>query len=77
MVPALCPTIGPVPPLSYQRALAKQPAALHVTALALVSTVHSLDLCRLAVQLAHRRSTRRCPPAPAVGRASTARRRCC
>jgi Transposase DDE domain len=58
MVPALCPTTGAVPPPSYQRALAKQPPALHVTALALVTTLHLLALCRLAVQLAHRR----CPP---------------
>jgi hypothetical protein len=58
MVPALCPTTAAVPPPSYQRALAKQPTALHVTALALVSTLHLLDLCRLAVHLAHRR----CPP---------------
>src|SRR5215210_4809256 len=61
MVPALCPTTGAVPPPSYQRALAKQPTALHVTALTLVSTLHLLDLCRLAVQLAHRRGP---PPLP-------------
>lgn len=47
-----------VPPPSYQRARAKQPAALHVTALALVTALHLLDLCRLAVRQAHRR----CPP---------------
>jgi len=58
MVPALCAPTGAVPPPSYQRALAKQRTALHVTALALVTTLHLLDLCRLAVQLAHRR----CPP---------------
>src|SRR5215213_1459202 len=58
MVPALCPTTAAVPPPSYQRALAKQPTALHVTALTLVSMLHLLDLCRLAVHLAHRR----CPP---------------
>ena len=58
MVPALCAPTGAVPPPSYQRALAKQPTALHVTALALVTTLHLLALCRLAVQAAHRR----CPP---------------
>ena len=58
MVPALCAPTGAVPPPSYQRALAKQPAALHLTALTLVSTLRLLDLCRLAVRLAHRR----CPP---------------
>jgi len=58
MVPALCANTAAVLPPSYQRALRKQPAALHVTALVLVTTLHLLDLCRLAVRLAHRR----CPP---------------
>ena len=58
MVPVPCPSTATVPPPSYHRALAKQPAALHVTALALVTTLPLLDLCRLAVRLAHRR----CPP---------------
>ena len=58
MVPALCAPTGAVPPPSYQRALAKQPSALHVTALALVTTLRLLELCRLAVRQAHRR----CPP---------------
>jgi hypothetical protein len=47
-----------VPPPSYQRAQAKQKAALHIKAVTLVTTLHLLPLCRLAVQLAHRR----CPP---------------
>src|SRR5829696_17008 len=58
MVPALCPATGAVPPPSYQRGIARQPTALHLTALALVTTLHLLDLCRLAVRAAHRR----CPP---------------
>lgn len=58
MVPALCANTAAVPPPSYQRALQKQPSALHVTALALVTVLPLLSLCRLAVQLAHRR----CPP---------------
>ena len=58
MVPALCANTAAVPPPSYQRAVQKQPAALHVTALALVRTLHLLDLCCVAVRLAHRR----CPP---------------
>ena len=58
MVPALCAPTGAVPPPSYQRALQKQRSALHVTALTLVTTLHLLALCRLAVRLAHRR----CPP---------------
>lgn len=60
MVPALCANTAAVPPPSYQRAARKQPAALHVTARALVTTLRLLDLCRLAVRLAHRR----CPPPP-------------
>jgi hypothetical protein len=47
-----------VPPPSYQRAQAKQKPALHIDALTLVTTLHLLMLCRLAVRLAHRR----CPP---------------
>ena len=58
MVPIPCLPTEAVPPPSYQRALRKQPTALHVTALAVVTTLHLLDLCRLAVRLAHRR----CPP---------------
>jgi len=58
MVPATCSSTAPVPPPSYHRALARRPTALHVTALALVTTLHLLDLCRLAVRVAHRR----CPP---------------
>src|SRR5215216_3555874 len=58
MVPALCAPTAAVPPPSYQRALQKQRSALHVTALTLVTTLHLLELCHLAVQLAHRR----CPP---------------
>jgi hypothetical protein len=45
----------PVPPPSYQRAGQKQPTALHTTALAVVTTLHLLALCRLAVRLAQRR----------------------
>ncbi len=58
MVLAPCCRTAPVPPPSYHRARAKQRTALHVTALTLVTTLRLLDLCRLAVQAAHRR----CPP---------------
>jgi hypothetical protein len=58
MVPLPCVTTVPVPPPSYQRAVAKQPTALHLTALTVVTTLHLLDLCRLAVRAAQRR----CPP---------------
>src|SRR5947209_17314328 len=49
---------APVPPPSYQRAQAQLSRALHLDALTLVTTLHLLALCRLAVRLAHRR----CPP---------------
>jgi hypothetical protein len=58
MVPATCASMAPVPAPSYQRAVAKQPTALHLPALTLVATLRLLDLCRLAVRAAHRR----CPP---------------
>jgi hypothetical protein len=58
MVPAPCLTTAPVPSPSYQRAVQKQSRALHLCALTLVTTLHLLDLCHLAVRLAHRR----CPP---------------
>ena len=58
MAPLPCVSTVPVPPPSYQRAVQKQPTALHATALAVVATLRLLDLCRLAVRLAHRR----CPP---------------
>src|SRR2546425_91553 len=48
----------PVAPPSYQRAQARLGPALHMNALTLVTTLHLLPLCRLAVRLAHRR----CPP---------------
>jgi transposase len=49
---------APVPPPSYQRGQARQGCALHLNALMLVSTWHLLTLCRVAVEMAHRR----CPP---------------
>ncbi len=61
MVLVPCVTTVPVPPPSYQRAVARQPTALHATALTLVTTLRLLELCRLAVSAAHRRCPRRCP----------------
>src|SRR5437868_7499838 len=62
MMPTVVKEQAPVPPPSYQRAQAKQGPALHINALTLVTTLHLLLLCRLAVSLAHRR----CPaPLPA------------
>src|SRR3954470_21306830 len=58
MVPATCVSTAPVPPPSYHRALGKHAPALHLSALTLVTTLHLLALCRLAVRAPHRR----CPP---------------
>ncbi len=58
MVPVPCVTTAPVPPPSYQRALAKRGPALHIDALSLVRRLHLLALCRQAVHL----SQRHCPP---------------
>src|SRR2546421_9088149 len=58
MMPTIVKEQAPVPPPSYQRAQAQLSRALHIDALTLVTTLHVLALCRLAVRLAHRR----CPP---------------
>jgi DDE family transposase len=58
MMPTIVAEQAPVPPPAYQRLQAKQGPALHINALVLVTTLHLLTLCRLAVRLAHRR----CPP---------------
>src|SRR5438105_11744493 len=58
MMPLALEHQAPVAPPSYQRTQAKQGRALHMNALTLVTTLHLLLLCRLAVRLAHRR----CPP---------------
>src|SRR5690348_1230719 len=62
MMPIVVKEQAPIPPPSYQRAQARLGPALHIDALTLVTTLHLLTLCRLAVRLAHRR----CPlPLPA------------
>src|SRR5205085_11102050 len=58
MMPFALEQQAPVAPTSYQRAQAKQGPALHINALTLVTRLHLLLLCRLAVSMAHRR----CPP---------------
>ncbi len=58
MMPTHWSEQAPVPPPSYHRAQAQRARSLHINALALIQTLHLLALCRLAVQLAHRR----CPP---------------
>ena len=58
MMPTVVKEQAPVPPPFYQRAQAKLGPAFHLDALTLVTMLHLLTLCRLAVGLAHRR----CPP---------------
>src|SRR5919204_849756 len=62
MMPTIVSEQAPVPPPSYHRrevqAQAHRARALHINALTLIKTLHLLGLCRLAVQMAHRR----CPP---------------
>lgn len=53
MVPAPCLPTEPVPPPAYHRARAKRGPRIQVDALTLVSTVHLLALCQLAVRLTH------------------------
>ena len=52
---------APIPPPSYQRAQARLGPALHLDALTLVTTLHLLTLCRLAVRLAQRHCPLPCP----------------
>jgi len=70
MVPAPCTPTAPVPPPAYQRAVTKRGPALHIDALALVTRLHLLALCRLAVQQAQRR----CPPPLPAGPGGAPRR---
>src|SRR6516162_5764182 len=49
---------APVPPPAYHRAQRRLGPALHLDALTLVTRLHLLAVCRLAVQLARWR----CPP---------------
>src|SRR5947207_15269049 len=62
MMPTTYQQQAPIPPPSYHRrevqAQARRARALHINALTLLETLHRLALCRLAVQVAHRR----CPP---------------
>jgi hypothetical protein len=78
MMPALGNSAAPVPPPAYHRAQAKLGPALPIDALTLLTTLHLLTPCRLAVRLAHRRCP---PPLPSLvleGHLErTARSRCC
>src|SRR3989441_3369804 len=68
MMPSTCNEQAPVPPPSYSRAQvqaqAQRARALHINALSLIETLHLLALCRLAVQLAHRRCPGPLPKGP-------------
>jgi hypothetical protein len=58
MVSTSCSPKVVIPPPAYQRAQTKAQPALHLDALTLVTRLHLLALCQIAVRLAHRR----CPP---------------
>jgi hypothetical protein len=58
MLLVACEAQAPVPPPAYHRAQTRLGPALHIDALTLVTNLHLLTLCRLAVQFAHWR----CPP---------------
>jgi len=63
MMPLIVNEQAAVPPPAYHRVQARLGPALHIDALTLVTTLHLLTLCRLAVRLAHRR----CPPPLSAG----------
>jgi hypothetical protein len=63
MMPTLVKEQAPVPSPAYQRGQARLGPALHIDALTLVTTLHLLALCHMAVHLAHRR----CPPSLPAG----------
>lgn len=50
MVPVPCITTEPVPPPAYHRALVQRGPRVRIDALTLVTTLHLLALCRLAVR---------------------------
>lgn len=60
MTPEVVTDQAPIPPPSYHRPLA---TSLHLDALMLVTRLHLLTLCRVAVQMAQRR----CPPPMPAG----------
>src|SRR5260370_27687244 len=69
MMPTIVKKQAPVPPPCYQRAQARLGPALHLDALTLVTMLHLLTLCGLAVRVAHRR----CPPPLPAGKGGAPR----
>src|SRR5437868_4424875 len=69
MMPLALEDQTPVAPPSYHRAQAPLGPALHIDALTLVTTLHLLTRCCLAVRVAHRR----CPPPLPAGPGGAAR----
>jgi hypothetical protein len=70
--PAACPGVVPVPPPAYRRARLKSRPTWHLDALTLVTRLHLLSLCRMAVHVGQQR----CPPPLPVGPGSRPRRHC-
>jgi hypothetical protein len=70
MIPAIDERLHPVPPPAYHRAQLKRRPALHLDAVSLVTRLHLLSLCRLAVRLAQRH----CPPPLPAGAGGRPRR---
>ncbi len=58
MMPTLMEEQAPAAPPAYHRVQARLGSPVRINALMFVITLHLLTLCRLAVQLTHRR----CPP---------------
>ena len=70
MVPAACDDMVPVSPPAYHRAQHQRRPALHIDALTLVTRLHLLSLCQLAVRM----SRHRCPPPLPAGPGGRPRR---
>ena len=72
MLPSSSNAQAPVPPAAFHRGHTKQRHPLHMDALTLVTRLHLLALCRLAVRYAHWR----CPPPLSAGPGGRPRRYC-
>src|SRR5260370_9994218 len=67
MMPTIVNEAAPVPPPAYYRAQDRLGPALHIDGLTLVTTLHLLALCRVAVRLAHHRWPTTLPSGPGGG----------